>query len=244
MPVIRADAIICSVRNHGEHGAVVRLLTEHHGLQAGYVRGARSRINRPILMPANEVTAELRSRTDDQLASLTVELARSRAPYFGEPLTAAGFTWVTLLTASVLPEGHQYPRLYNGLSALLEMISVSPSARWWAKAMVEYERLLLAELGFGLDLTRCAVTGGVDDLAFVSPKSGRAVSAGASGVYADRLLALPAFLIDDSEPDWQQIMQGFMLTGHFVERAFFGDWRHDGLAARNLMLDRLKRLVA
>lgn len=244
MPVIRADAIICSIRNHGEHGAVVRLLTEQYGLQAGYVRGARSRINRPILMPANAVTAELRSRSEDQLASLTVELVHSRAPYFAEPLTAAAFSWVTLLTGGVLPEGHAYPPLYKGLTALLEMISVAPSARWWARALVEYERLLLAELGFGLDLERCAVTGESKDLHFVSPKTGRAVSVGASGVYADRLFPLPQFLIKPVKPDWQQIMQGIALTGYFIERAFFSDGRRDGLAARELLLDRLKRVVA
>lgn len=244
MAVIRADAVICTVRNHGEHGAVVRCLTADHGLQSGYVRGARSRLNRPIFMPGNVVAAEYRSRNDSQLSSLTAELLQSGAPYFAEPLAASAFGWVTLLTGSILPESQPFARVYDGLAAVLELICVSPSARWWAKAMVEYELYLLSALGFGLDLSQCALTGDTHDLQYVSPKSGRAVSAAASGVYANLLLPLPSFLIREETPDWPQILQAFDLTGHFLERAFFNNWRHTELAARDHMLDRLKRVVA
>ncbi|MFN3473129.1 MAG: DNA repair protein RecO [Blastomonas sp.] len=243
MPVIRTSAIVCTVRKHGEHGAVARLFTPEHGLQAGYVQGGRSTAMRPVLMPANLVTAELRSRSPDQLASLTVELSTSRAPYYAEPLAAAAFQWVTLLTATVAPDDQPFPRLYAALAALLELVCVAPSARWWARAMVQYEVLLLAELGFGLDLERCAVTGERDDLAYVSPRTGRAVSLHAAGVYAEKLLALPTFMTSDAEPDWEQLLQGFALTGHFIERQFFAERRADPLAARVMMIDRLKRIA-
>lgn len=243
MPVIRTSAIVCTVRKHGEHGAVARLFTPEHGLQAGYVQGGRSTAMRPVLMPANLVTAELRSRSPDQLASLTVELSTSRAPYYAEPLAAAAFEWVTLLTATVAPDDQPFPRLYAALAALLELVCVAPSARWWARAMVQYEALLLAELGFGLDLTRCAVTGERADLTYVSPRTGRAVSLHAAGVYAEKLLALPAFLTSDADPDWEQLLQGFALTGHFIERQFFAERRADPLAARVMMIDRLRRIA-
>lgn len=244
MPVIRTPAIVCTVHKHGEHGAVARLFTPDHGLQAGYVQGGRSTALRPVLMPANLVTAGLRSRSPDQLASLTVELSTSRAPYYAEPLAAAAFEWVTLLTATVAPDDQPFPRLYAALAALIELVCAAPSARWWARAMVRYEALLLAEMGFGLDLERCAVTGQCEDLAYVSPRSGRAVSLHAAGVYAERLLVLPAFMTSDDEPDWEQLLQGFALTGHFIERQFFAERRADPLAARVMMIDRLKRMVA
>lgn len=243
MPVIRTPGIVCTVRKHGEHGAVARLFTPDHGLQAGYVQGGRSTAMRPVLMPANLVTAELRSRSPDQLASLTVELSTSRAPYYAEPLAAAAFEWVTLLTATVAPDDQPFPRLYAALAALLELVCVAPSARWWARAMVQYEALLLAELGFGMDLERCAVTGEREDLAYVSPRTGRAVSLHAAGVYAEKLLPLPGFMTTDAEPDWDQLLQGFALTGHFIERQFFAERRADPLAARVMMIDRLKRIA-
>ena len=244
MPVIRTPAIVCTVRKHGEHGAVVRVVTPGHGLLAGYVRGGRSRTLRPVLQPANLIEAELRSRSADQLAGMTVELAQSRAPFFAEPLTAAAFDWVTLLVGLTLPEGQPYPRLYTSLGALLDLICAAPSARWWARDMVRFELLLLAELGFGLDLENCAVSGGNDDLAYVSPRSGKAVGRAEGEPYADRLLKLPRFLLTGEEADWEQLLQGFALTGHFLERAFFSERRAEHLAARDRLMDRLKRVVA
>jgi DNA repair protein RecO (recombination protein O) len=148
---IEAQAIILAVRAHGEHGAIVRALTPGDGLQAGYVRGGKSRRLRPVLVPGNLVQAEFRSRTDAQLAFLSVEMIRSRAFLLSEPLAAAGLEWSTALTAAALPEGQPYPRLYEGLDGLLAAIESAPSARGWAAALVRYELLLLAELGFGLD---------------------------------------------------------------------------------------------
>ena len=146
---IHTSAIICAVRSHGEHGAIVRAMTEAHGLLGGYVRGGRSRTMRPVLMPSNVVMADFRARTEDQLAGLTVELVHSRAPLMGEPLAAAALDWATALTASALPEGQPYPHIHDALDGVLGAIEAAPAARGWAVALARYEMLLLAELGFG-----------------------------------------------------------------------------------------------
>ena len=145
------QAIVCAVRPHGEHGAIVRALTPTDGVQAGYVRGGKSLRLRPILMAGNLVQADYRARTDDQLAFLSVELVHSRAFLLSEPLAAAGLEWASALTAAALPEGQPYPRLFEGLDGLLAAIEAAPSARGWAAALIRYELLLLGELGFGLD---------------------------------------------------------------------------------------------
>ena len=188
---IATTAIVCALRSHGEHGAVVRLVTPDHGLQAAYVRGARGRRMRPVLIAGNVVQASLSARTDTQLPQATIELIHSRGPLLGEPLPAAAIDWATVLTATALPEGQPYPRLYEALEGLLDAIDAAPSAGGWGAGLVRYELLLLAELGFGLDLDTCAVTGASDDLVAVSPKSGRAVSAAGAEPYGGRLLALP-----------------------------------------------------
>jgi DNA repair protein RecO (recombination protein O) len=148
----RAEALILAIRHHGEHGAVVRVLTADHGLQAGYVRGGRSRHIRPILQPANLVLGEWRARTEDQLAQLSVELIHSRAPLYAEPLPAAALEWVTALTATALPEAQPYPRLHAALDGVIGAIEAAPAARGWAVGLARYELLLLAELGYGLEI--------------------------------------------------------------------------------------------
>ena len=244
MPNLRTSAIICSVRSHGEHGAVVRALTPENGLVAGYVRGAHSRTMRPVLIPSNIVQADYRARTEEQLASMTAELQQSRGPFLGEPLASAALDWVTALTAAVLPEEHSYPQIHSALSALLDAICGAPSAKGWAVALVRYELLLLSELGFGLALDKCTVTGSVEDLVYISPKSAMAVSAGAGALYKDRLLPLPAFLKESVTPEWDDIFDGLRVTGFFLKRHFFDDRRKDVMAARSVLVDRLKRVVA
>lgn len=147
--IVAGPAIIVAVRPHGEHGAIIRALTPGDGLQAGYVRGGRSRRLRPVLLPGNLVEAEFRARVEEQLAAATAELIRSRAPLLPEPLPAAGIDWVTALVAAALPEGQPYPGLYDGLSGVLDAIEHAPSARGWALALARFERLLLMALGFG-----------------------------------------------------------------------------------------------
>ena len=237
------NAILVSVRQHGEHGAIARLLTPMDGIQAGYVRGGRSRRLRPILLAGNLVQAEFRARTEDQLAHLTVELLSSRAPLLAEALPAAAIDWATALTAAALPEGQPYPKLYSALDGVLSAVEAAASAKGWAAALVRYELLILSELGFGLDLSECAATRATTDLAFVSPKSGRAVSIAGAGDYADRLLPLPRFLLDGGVAEWDEIFQGLRITDHFLSRDLLIERQADILAARDRLVDRLRRIT-
>lgn len=242
MPRLIASAIVCSVLNHGEHGAIARLLTREAGLLAGYVRGGRSRRLKPVLIPGNAVQAEFRARTEEQLAQLTVELAHSRAPLLAEPLASAAIDWTTSLVAAALPEGQRYPELYDALGGVLDAVEAAPAARGWAQALVSFELLLLERIGFGLDLSRCAATDSSDDLAFVSPNSGAAVSrAGAVG-YEARLLGLPAFLTEGGTGDWEAIFEGLTLTGHFLGRSPIAERRIDVMETRRRLIGRLKRV--
>lgn len=148
---IRAEAIVCAVRTHGETGTIARVLTRDHGLLAGYVRGGRSRRLRPILMPGNRIVAELRARVDTQLPAMTVELIESRAPLLREPLPAAAIEWVTVLTATALPEAQAYSRVFDALEGMIAAIALSPAARAWAGVLARFERGVLAALGYGED---------------------------------------------------------------------------------------------
>ncbi len=235
------EAIVCALRNHGEHGAVVRLVTPEHGLQAAYVRGARGRRMRPVLIAGNVVAAQLSARTETQLPQATLELVHSRGPLLSEPLPAAAIEWATVLTATVLPEGQPHPRLYQTLEALLNAVEAAPSANGWGTAMVRYELLLLTELGFGLDLERCAVTGANDELVAVSPRSGRAVSAAEAEPYAGRLLPLPRFVREGGAASWEDIDQGLALTGHFLARDLIGERSKPIAEARSRLVERMRR---
>jgi len=238
---LQAKAIVCALRSHGEHGAVVRLMTPDDGLQAAYVRGARGRRMRPVLMAGNLVQAAISARTDTQLPQATVELIHSRGPILSEPLPAVAIEWGTVLTATALPEGQAYPRLYEALEGLLDAIEAAPSALGWGAALVRYELLLLAELGFGLDLDKCAVSGSNDDLVAVSPKSGRAVSAAEAEAYAGKLLPLPAFVRAGGPSTWQEIAEGLDLSGHFLARDVLSDRSRPIFEARARLVDRLRR---
>lgn len=146
---LRAPAIVCACRPHGETAVIARLLTEAHGLQACYVAGGRGRQLRPVLIPGNLVEAEIRAKSETQLPFGRVELLDSRAPWLGEPLPAAALGWITTLTTAALPERHPYPSLFQALSGLLTAICHAPSARGWLPGLVAYESLLLRELGYG-----------------------------------------------------------------------------------------------
>ena len=234
-------AIVCALRNHGEHGAIVRLMTPQGGLQAAYVRGARGRRMRPILIPGNLVQAQLSARTETQLPQAVIELTHSRGPLLSEPLPAAAIEWACVLTATALPEGQPYPNLFSALEGLLDAIEAAPSASGWGAGLVRYELLLLAELGFGLDLDRCAVTGGNDNLVAVSPKSGRAVSAAEAEPYLEKLLPLPLFVCAGGQASWGEIAQGLDLTGHFLMRDVLTDRSAPLGEARSRLVERLRR---
>jgi DNA repair protein RecO (recombination protein O) len=192
-------------------------------------------------MAGNLVQTQLSARTDAQLPQATVELIHSRGPLLSEPLPAAAIDWVTVLTATALPEGQPYPPLYQALEGLLDAIEAAPSASDWAAALVRYELLLLAELGFGLDLERCAVTGANDGLVAVSPKSGRAVSAAEAEPYTGKLLPLPRFVREGGRAAWKEIGQGLELTGHFLLRDVLTDRSRPIAEARERLVDRLRR---
>jgi DNA repair protein RecO (recombination protein O) len=158
-----------------------------------------------------------------------------------EPLPAAAIEWVTALSAAALPEGQPYRPLYDALDALLALIEAAPSALGWASSLVRYELLLLAELGFGLDLERCAVTGANDELVAVSPRSGRAVSAAEAEPYAGKLLPLPLFVRQGGSATWSEVNQGLELTGHFLRRDVLTG-RSAALAdARSRLVERIRR---
>lgn len=237
----QSKAIVCALRNHGEHGAIVRLVTPEQGLVAAYVRGARGRRMRPVLIPGNVVQAQLSARTETQLPQATIELIHSRGPLLSEPLPAAAIEWVAVLTATALPEGQPYPRLYEALEGLFDAIEAAPSASGWGAGLVRYELLLLAELGFGLDLDRCALTGCNDNLVAVSPRSGRAVSAAEAEPYAGKLLPLPTFVREGGTATWPEIAQGLDLTGHFLLRDILSDRSRPIAEARNRLVERLRR---
>jgi DNA repair protein RecO (recombination protein O) len=238
---ISTPAIVVALRPHGEHGAIVRLMTPEHGLQAAYVRGARGRRLRSVLMAGNQVQAALAARAETQLAQGTIELVHSRGPLLSEPLPAAAIDWVSALTATALPEGQPYPRLYNALDGLLAAIEAAPAASGWGAALVRYEILLLAELGFGLDLERCAVSGDTDELIAVSPRSGRAVSAAEAEPYLGKLLPLPRFVAEGGTGSWDDILEGLALSGHFLMRDVLTDRSSLVSEARVRLVERMKR---
>lgn len=146
---LRAPAVVCAVRPHGETAVIARMLTEQQGMVAAYVAGGRGRQLRPVLIPGNLVDAEIRSRSDSQLPFGRVELLASRGPWLAEPIPAAAIGWVTALTAVALPERHPYPSLFQALTALIEAICQAPSARGWLPGLIAYEAGLLRELGYG-----------------------------------------------------------------------------------------------
>jgi DNA repair protein RecO (recombination protein O) len=151
---IETEGIVCGVRGHGEHGTVLRVLTPGHGLIAAYVRGGRGRRMRPVLIPGNVVSLQLRSRTEGQLPQATVELIHSRAPILSEPLPASAIEWSTAVVTTALPERQPYPRVYEGMTGLLDAIEAAPSASRWGVALVRFEMLLLAEIGYGRETSQ------------------------------------------------------------------------------------------
>jgi DNA repair protein RecO (recombination protein O) len=215
------EGIVLSARPHGEASVILDLLTEAHGRHLGLVKGGRSRAQRPVLQPGNRVRAHWRARLDEHLGNYAIDgialraaaLMESRAGTFGAGHLAA--------LARLLPERDPHPRLFAVAELVLEHL---PDPAVGPALMVRFELAVLAELGFGLDLTSCAATGTTTDLAFVSPKSGRAVSADAGAPYADRLLKLPPFLIasgSNAHPTTDDIAAGFRLTGFFLARDLF-----------------------
>lgn len=217
---METSAIIVAVMPHGEHGAVIRVLGAD-GLVAAYVPGGRSRSARPVLQPGNGVGIRLRARSPGALPTAAVELVRARTALATERATAAAVDYLAALLATVLDEGVPQPRLHAALDGLLDAMSFAARPADWLPGVVRFELLLLAELGFGLDLSTCAATGMLAadaELAYVSPKSSHAVGRAAGEPYAAKLLPLPAFLVSGGAGSAADIAGGFRTTGWFLER--------------------------
>ena len=210
------EGILISARPLGEANAIAELLTREHGRHLGLVRGGRSRRMRPLLQPGNVLSLTWRARLSEHLGSFAIELL---VPHAGRALDdEAALAAIGSLSslAKLLPERDSHPQLY---ARGLEVLSALDDVRIWPRLLVLWEILLLQDLGFGLDLTECAATGTDNDLIYVSPRSGRAVSRDAGQPYCSKLLALPRFLIDnEAEAPPADIVAGFALTGYFLER--------------------------
>jgi len=210
------EAIVLSVRPHGETAAVVELFTRSHGRHLSLIHGGRSRKLRPVLQIGNHVDASWKARLSEHLGHATVELRKGYAATSMDDAAAlAGLTSLCTLSR-LLPERDPHPALFE---ITLFVLSFIDDVSVWPALMVRWELALLEDLGFGLDLSACASTGANDRLIYVSPKSGRAVSASAGEPYRDRMLALPGFLTKsgDRQPTIQDVRAGFDLTGFFLE---------------------------
>lgn len=235
------QGIVLSVRPHGEHAAILEVLTAEHGRHLGVVRGGTSRKMTPFLQPGNDVALTWRARLEDHLGAFAVEPERERASLMGHRLGLLGLNAVTGLLRLGLAEREPHPDLWWASRDLLDRMQ----GDHWGAAYLHWEMALLSELGFGLDLERCAVTGTVADLAFVSPKTGRAVSRAGAGEWAARLLPLPPLMRNlesgaQGEAETQELAQGLAITGHFLSRALAGV--RDGLEppeARDRLVGRL-----
>ena len=240
MPEWQADAIIISVRPHGEGNAVVSLLTADYGRHAGLVRGGASKKMRGTVQPGNRVQASWRARLSEQLGQMQLELTQAVAARFlDSPMRLAGVASVCALLEGALPEREPNERLYAGTDALLSVISMDDDDEGWLEGYVRWELGLLHAAGYQLDLDRCAASGETTNLAYVSPKSGGAVSRHHAGQFANRLLALPGFLGGVACPshDW---VAGLDLTGHFLAKRVFAAHNADIPAARRRLADMVE----
>lgn len=205
---------VVAFRRHGESAVIVELLTRGHGRHLGLVRGGQSPKLRAVLQPGNEIAAVWRGRLAEHLGSFACELVRAHAARFiDDPDRLAGLAAATALLAATLPEREPHGDVFASFAVLLEALD---SAGDWPAHYVSWECGLLAALGFGLELTQCAATGAVTDLAYVSPRTGRAVSRVAGRPYHDKLLPLPDFLWCDGPANAAQIATGLRLTEHFL----------------------------
>lgn len=241
------QAIVLSAKKHGEHAAIVHLLTREYGIHAGLVRGGAGRRQRPIFQPGNLVHAHWRARLPEHLGTLTCEPDQalgSAVLHDAARLACVGSASTLLLRA--LPEREPHGVIFDGLLVLLRaMRDDGPSEKNWPSVYVKWELGLLQELGYGLDFTQCAATGVIDDLIYVSPKSGAAVSREAGRPYHDRLLPLPNFLLDGGAADSvEAVLLGLRLTGYFLDAHVLGPAGGRLPDARIRLLHRLDKKAA
>jgi DNA repair protein RecO (recombination protein O) len=232
------DAYVLAARAFGESGAIVELLTANHGRYAAHVSGGASRRMKSYLQPGARVIAAYRARTEGQLGAVTLEpVGEGPSALFDDPLALAGLAAAAAVANGALPEREPHPGAFHALESLTGALSIPEI---WPAVFVRFEAGLLQDLGFGLDLSRCAATGSTDNLIYVSPRTGRAVSAEAGEPYRDKLLALPPFMLSAqgglSEGD---IAAGLALTGHFLEQFVFNPFNRPLPPARVWLIDRL-----
>ena len=233
------DAFVLAARAHGEAGAIVDLLTARHGRYAAHVAGGASRRMKPFLQPGAQVLLRYRARVSDQLGSATLEpVGEGPSALFDDALALAGIAAAASVAAGALPEREPHPGAYLAFEALVSAFAVPDI---WPAVFVRFEAGLLQDLGFGLDLSKCAATGAVDDLIYVSPRTGRAVSREAGEPYKDRLLALPPFLLSaQGRLVPGDVGAGLDITGHFLEAFIFNPVNRPLPPARVWLLDRLR----
>jgi DNA repair protein RecO (recombination protein O) len=237
----RDEGVVIGVRPHGETSAIAEILTAEHGRFAGMVRGGRSRLLRPVLQPGNLVMATWRARIEDHMGTYALEPLSLKAGFIlAHPLRLAGMNTLMGL-AQMLPEREPHPRLYHAAHVVLSQME---NDAVWPALLVRWELGLLDELGFGLDLSRCAATGQGHELAYVSPRSGCAVSREAGRPYHDKLFQLPAFLNGAEGFAVGDVLDGFKLTGFFLERHVFGPRQMALPSARAWLCDSLKERMA
>ena len=231
----RDEGVILAARRHGETSVILDVLTKTHGRHAGVVRGGASRKQAPVLQPGNQVELEWRARLEDHLGAYRVELITSRSGIMADRGRLAALSSVCALMTFAMPERMELTLVYDQTLALIERLN--SDAPWSAEYAV-WELMMLEELGYGLDLTSCAATGGTQELIYVSPKSGRAVCRSAGAEYADRMLPLPEFLqMDGVDAAAGDVLGALKTTGYFLER-----WLAPALGNRPLP-DARARLV-
>ncbi len=246
MELWKDQGIVLSARLHGENGAVVSMLTESRGRHCGYVRGAHSARLRALLQPGSLVNAEWQSRVSDSLGNFRLEQVRDYgAEAAMDALKLSALMSACSLCDAALPEREAHPGMFHGLKALLDIFAQDV----WGAAYIFWEIALLRELGFRLDLNACAGGGNAASLAYVSPRTGRAVSREAGEPYKDKLLPLPVFLApgtgrmkqDEAGEDDEELLKGLRMTGYFLENWVFVHAVQGMPEARRRFQDRLAR---
>jgi len=259
-------AIILSARKYGETSAVVRVLSREHGVFSGVMRGAFSKNNRGIAQTGNVVGAAWNARLSEHLGTFKLEMMEAHAAHIMQDAgKLAALTSACALTELALPERHPYPKLFSALHEFLHILSFSEWGAYppkppplraspcsvnndgWQQRYIKFELALLAESGFGLDLSECAATGVADDLIYVSPKSGRAVCREAGEPYKEKLLPLPSFLLPLLNPESliphpypKEILAGMQLTGYFLEHSLLASHGKTMPAARTRLYNLIQ----
>jgi len=236
----RDEGIVLGTRRHGETSAILEVMTRAHGRHLGLVRGGRSRKQQPVLQAGNRVDVIWRARLDEHLGTFQVEAMDLNAARLFDSACAIYGLQTLAGHLRLLPERDPHHRLYEALGVIVEHLDNPEVA---GELVVRFEIMMLDELGFGLDLSECAATGSRDDLAYVSPKSGRAVSRGAGEPWRDKMLALPAFLLEEADirADAGGIDDAYRLTGFFFSRHVYEPRGQEAPESRASFLGALRR---